>query len=385
MLLWLYTAILVLSIGSFLNIMVSVLLNMALAGLWVLLFLQNRKTVTHGQTMLASGFVALFSVLTLANHHSEDLGVLSQILKSLLMIYSIRFFELRLEVFLLWLVRVLLMFSLLSNLVYVLVLVGIPLPMVQVANTNTYMMLNAGYGVDFANQLGLIRNSGVFYEPGLYQLPLSLACIWAIKAGRGRLFWYFWLTLVSTLSVIGLAHASLLMVVYFFRQPALRMILSVLMLVIVLAVSFNDILVFYVAKTQTVSYMLRLGDFHNGLMLFFDRPFLGHGPSFVAQSSFDGVLRGSSNGILGVLHQFGLIAVLVFCLTIVRAVLNGHTLEAIVFFLTLTSQNIFLSNFGLTLFTLLLLSTCKLNRPIEGSRLGLLQPYRKRPAGAEIS
>lgn len=311
--------------------------------------------VTIRQIVVLFAFTLPISLLIVLHNKTESFATYILVAKIVLIIYSFEFYKQNLDKFFTNIVYALLFFSIISNVVYVLINAGIALPTYQVANTNTYLLLNAGYSVDVARGLGLVRNTGVFYEPGLYQFILSISCIWCIRIKKNKLFYYFFVTLISTFSIIGFVNALFVGWFYILKfRPALKYLAITLSFIIFIA-SLGVIENVINLKSETDSYFLRSSDLAEGLQLFFEQPFGGYGPSYFAKSDFNQTLRGNSNGIFGLLHQFGLTGLIYLIWFIIAGILKKRKLIVLVVLTTLFSQNIFQSDFFLTIFIFLLL------------------------------
>lgn len=228
------------------------------------------------------------------------------------------------------------------------------LPQIQVGYLKTYGYVTGAYGNDVASLVGFLRNSGFFYEPGVFAVFLNFIVLCYLFI-FGNLFRAIVSTVVifTTISFSGIAVALLLWFIYLLRKVSVIGVLTVLGLVVLSCFLVSSLSV--VDKIETTSYMLRSSDINTALNLFYQHPFLGWGilndDKFkIAQYMNFGIDRSSSNGWFSILYQcgiFGSALVFVICSRFVFLFERFSVRVAVLLwlFFSIFSQNIILSNF----------------------------------------
>jgi hypothetical protein len=221
-------------------------------------------------------------------------------------------------------VRILLFFSFISNVIFILYFVG---GVVEFSRSPTTDSLHYHYLEQICGNalVGLeYRNGGIYYEPGMYQIFLCLALLYYLYVPKIKfkllLILYLILTIVTTFSISGYATAGGIIATYVlwkkYKSPLIK-------IAVLLVVFFGF---FYVSpqlkesfevKTETNSYEVRNKDLSLGFDVFLSSPVFGYGivnhefaKAYGKQSESE---RNSSNGLMNLLISFGLVgAIIVF-------------------------------------------------------------------------
>lgn len=163
------------------------------------------------------------------------------------------------------------------------------------------------------------RFSGLFWEPGAYQIYLNIA-LFLYVFGRRENKIELGILIISIIfcrSTIGYCITAMLLAIQisqscFFNKRVKRIILVLGTLVALVAASF----IVYQKVEATVGYAegsasLRFADIVNGLSVFLNHPIIGTG--FGNESEFimlDMFSRGSSNGLLSYAYMTGIVGLL---------------------------------------------------------------------------
>ena len=218
--------------------------------------------------------------------------------------------------------RVLVALAIITLLFYFLAeIIKFPMSYFVVYSGNSYRYYNY-YEIFFTyyyNQV-LPRLSGLFWEPGVYQIYLNWALflyIFEEKENKRELL-VLLSSIILTKSTSGYCIAAVLMVVYInksrFFSKKNRMLLTIV------GITFASIIsaVVVYKKVQTTgndiygSAFLRFSDISNGLSIFFKYPFTGVG--FGNETEFmelDIHGRGISNGLISYAYMTGIIGLVI--------------------------------------------------------------------------
>ena len=196
-------------------------------------------------------------------------------------------------------------------------LLKLPIPYSVVYSGNSYRYHNY-FELYFSyhyNQT-VPRLSGLFWEPGAYQIYLNTALFFYVFENKDNKI-EFAILLISILfcqSTMGYCIATLLLAIYFSQVETFKRkdktIIGCIGLVIALVVG---ILILYRKVQATIGYdegsaALRFADISNGLNVFYNHPIIGTGfgneREFIVLDKFG---RGSSNGLLSYAYMTGLI------------------------------------------------------------------------------
>ena len=167
--------------------------------------------------------------------------------------------------------------------------------------------------------LDLIRNNGLWWEPGAFQVIINLAFILGLvfKKVSKKDYFLFLFVLLTTFSTAGVVIFSILSVVYFRRNINYKLIfLSLLLIVPVLALStFYETVIESKLSLDHGSSNSRFNDATLALRMFSAYPFIGTGlgnleilNDFTSKYAYGT----GSNGILFLLANLGLLSFTIF-------------------------------------------------------------------------
>lgn len=215
-------------------------------------------------------------------------------------------------------VKCIVVISLLSNALYLYHILGPGLPMVESSNLKVlhfHYLFSSG-----VNTLGVgfvFRNSGIYWEPGMYQVFLTFAMLFYLYYPNIRqripIIVYLAVTAISTFSVSAYAVMAAILGIYVIRNN------SGLFVKFLVAVAFI-VALFYAyplldasmeAKQETGSYEARSNDLFFGMKVFLQHPILGCGivNDEYAKASFKVFheSRPDSNGMVNLLINLGVV------------------------------------------------------------------------------
>lgn len=221
-------------------------------------------------------------------------------------------------------------------------LLKLPLPYKYIYNGSGYYY-RSFFGVFYTYHYNFLipRLSGLFWEPGAYQIYLNIALFYYIFNKKSNVFQYLILILsiILTRSTTGYCIACLLIayqVIYsdYISEKLRKKIIiyattsAVLLIVIILAIKIIT------TSGDKGSFTLRIADISNGLKIFIKNPIFGTGFNndgpFIAIDTFG---RGSSNGFISYLYMTGIIGlVVVFFPFIINIKNNPNKRKPIVWF-----------------------------------------------------
>lgn len=261
--------------------------------------------------------------------------------------------------------KILFYFSIASNVVYFLFIMGIKLPQfVSSLGLPCYFYLLQEFYDPLFGVMSY-RNNGIFWEPGVNQVFMNLLLIYTLfderkfcKASERRRaffkFIYIVITIIITGSVMGyvLCVAIIILKGLSGIRNKKKALMSVIMLVAIL-VAMPIVISLFNSKQETLSYEYRLGDLKIGLVQFLQHPIIGKG---IGDDSYQyafaeiyGFARSNSNGLLRLILSTGILGIALYALSVYR-----FSVWATTFYLK-KSQMAFLAWFVLSL----------MNEPIE--------------------
>lgn len=208
-------------------------------------------------------------------------------------------------------------FSVISNILYIIHLtVGLPMRPTENGLGEHFFYLQKGV---VNTIIGLpFRNSGIYWEPGMYQVYLTFALLFCLYAGPKRfrllLVVYLILSTISTFSVSGYMVCALIMGVYAIRKQSSGVLVRFFYITIIIAAlmyAFPYFLESITMKQDTGSYEARNNDLFFGFKVFMRSPLVGFGLGNheymdAYQSSF-GAARQDSNGMINILISTGIL------------------------------------------------------------------------------
>ncbi|WP_349408713.1 hypothetical protein [Pseudalkalibacillus sp. SCS-8] len=209
--------------------------------------------------------------------------------------------------------KIILILSIISFSFYLIVIIGIKLPITYgvIGEIPSYFYILRTTGIDFNVKFELIRNSGIFYEPGLYQVFLNIALIhfYLIKNKKIPAFLLV-LFILTTLSPIGLFVAFIILSSKFMKKISKAQ--NFIVLVFLFITTLIILIPFLESKISTLSFQLRLYDLKQGINLIFKNIFLGIGfenhQGYITNSENRfGLARKNSNGLISLFLQNGIL------------------------------------------------------------------------------
>jgi hypothetical protein len=167
--------------------------------------------------------------------------------------------------------------------------------------------------------LDLIRNNGLWWEPGAFQVIINLAFILGLVFNKvsKKDYFLFLFVLLTTFSTAGIAIFSILSFIYFRKNMNYKLILLFLILVVpVFALStFYETVIESKMSLDHGSSISRFNDATLALRMFSAHPFIGTGMgnleilnSFTSKYDYGT----GSNGILTLLANLGLLSFVIF-------------------------------------------------------------------------
>lgn len=249
--------------------------------------------------------------------------------------------------------------SILSAVIFVLMLIGVEFPVfVSSANARyTFLYLQSYFADPTFGVLGY-RNSGIFWEPGLNQFFLNLLLIFSLYTDcfkrRKVVIFFLVLLIFTTGSVSGFAVCAIILVIYAFNNTSKmeHKIFTVVLLVILSIFILPKLMETFEAKINTESFVMRLRDLKLGFDVFKMKFLFGYG---IANQQYElaslnqfGIWRGNSNGILKLIIACGLVGILAYAYAFYGFIIwlaNSYTRKIIspiliCFFISLNSEPI---------------------------------------------
>lgn len=230
------------------------------------------------------------------------------------------------------------------------------LPVFQVGLVKT-SFISTYYGTDIGLS-GVVRNSSIFYEPGLYSAMLAFSfCYFYARNGFSNRCKVLYLSCITTLSPLGFLLINTVLIFDYWNR-------SLLLRVFVVASAFSLVWIlteFVLLKAESLSFLYRVEDIKVGLDIFVDNFFFGVGlfNDETMKAYFNrihGGARGSSNGFISLLYQTGIFWAALFFIFVSRALqfffVKSHFMAAFILVVTIVFQPIQYSNFFILLFAM---------------------------------
>tara|TARA_B110000211_G_scaffold231975_1_gene294673 strand:- start:1127 stop:1927 length:801 start_codon:yes stop_codon:yes gene_type:complete len=178
--------------------------------------------------------------------------------------------------------------------------------------------------------LGLLRNNGLWWEPGAFQVIINLAFLLGLAFKRVSIndYFLFLIVIISTASTAGVFIFSLLSFIYF-RDNINYKLISIFVLLIVpvlFATSFYEIVIESKLNLENGSASSRFNDAVVAIKMFLDYPFIGTGmgdieilEKYTSKFSYGT----GSNGLLLLLANLGISSFIIFTPLIFPGYLKG--------------------------------------------------------------
>lgn len=363
---FIFSITIVISTGTFVSIVFNDLVNLLFVGaalLVVIISLVNNIKEKNNYRIFIwivfFLFVLLMSMLSaVINHNSSDI-IVNQfffLAKITLLFLVVWFLGEQRKLIIEYVSFIILILSYVSLflLVFRYVFQSDFLPLFQVGDVKT-SFLSTYYGTDLG-LTGVVRNSSIFYEPGLYSVMLSFAFYnYFMKEKFSVKCQIIYLSAMSTLSPVGFILMSYLLIVEYWKiSYLLRMIVIFFGFLVVWF--FSE---FLYLKNQSLSFTYRIEDIFISFRVFLENIFLGVGlfndevVKNYFQTRYDST-RASSNGLLILYYQLGFLGASLYFFFVLRALKLYFSKTYVLSFIFLTSVIMFqpmqYSNFFILLF-----------------------------------
>ena len=231
------------------------------------------------------------------------------------------------------LIKFIFAFALISSMLFFLVVIGVNLPTIF---TSTHQTLSVFYLEHYsANTVyGLwgFRNSGIYWEPGMYQIYLNLMLVFFLfnkddlkPIKRHMIVAFLVILILTTGSISGYILCSISIAIYALinsNSVLIKTLIAILSIaVLFILVSYVDTMI-YNKLNMGHSYQYRLNDIIIGIELFKTKPIFGFGIindkyAHVFMDSF-GILRGNTNGVINILINFGIIGLIFYIIQLFK-------------------------------------------------------------------
>jgi hypothetical protein len=213
--------------------------------------------------------------------------------------------------------------------IFIIVIMGIELPLTYgiIGETPSYFYLLRTTGVDFNVGFNMIRNSGPFYEPGIYQVLLNFVLLYYYLIKRDtRLVLIILIVIISTLSPVGIIISGVILSSKYWN--VLKRPKYLINLTLIFALGTYFMLPFLVSKMSSLSFQLRMYDLKSGLLLFIRNPFFGlgfenHSLHLIDSIEAFGISRKNSNGLINLILENGLFFSIFYLSLLFKGFLNN--------------------------------------------------------------
>lgn len=190
---------------------------------------------------------------------------------------------------------------------------------------NYYNYFNIYYIASSTNIFGnfILRNSSIFWEPGVYQIYLNFALyvfLFLKKSKKKSHFILIVISIISTFSTTGIILALFIIINKYYKSMGMntskkQMTFIVFILLLFVSINISISVISNKKQNSQQSYDSRFSDFKIPLKLFYTKPLLGYGYAnqdifYVSQQQqnvYWDTNRGGSNGLLNFLYQQGIL------------------------------------------------------------------------------
>lgn len=223
-------------------------------------------------------------------------------------------------------IKALLTISIISNILFVLAILGVPLPRVSTLHSRTIsIMFLENYSINPTFGFLGYRNYGIFWEPGMYQIYLNLILIYYLYskeltfAKKCLISIYIVLTIITTASTTGYVLTIVIFGLFAIKNSS-KIYVKVL-LIILFAIGLMIIFPYLESAINTkltlgTSFEKRFADLSDGWNLYKSKPLFGYG---IENNIYDqyyeslyGYNRGNSNGLISILINFGFVGFTIY-------------------------------------------------------------------------
>lgn len=220
----LFLCCIVFSAGSQLDYSFSIV-SYAMLALFSVLMINKKIAITKTNLIFILGLIIASFIWVLQTNKYSNSGSLVPIIKYFFIISMPIIYITSPSVdkkgSLNFVVKTIIGFSVLSNILYVFILLGV-LPTTQIKPyCDTFLYLELVFRDPVYGIVGGLRNSGIYWEPGMYQVYLNFALLFALYAvdelpvgKKIALIIYLATTIMTTGSITGILLCAILIAVY---------------------------------------------------------------------------------------------------------------------------------------------------------------------------
>ena len=222
--------------------------------------------------------------------------------------------------------------------------------------------------------IGIIRNNGLWWEPGAFQVIINLAFLLGLAFKRVSIknYFLFLIVIISTGSTAGIFIFSLLSFIYFRKNMNYKLIFISLLLIVpfLFLTSFYEIVLESKFNLDNGSTNSRFNDAVVAIKMFLDYPFIGTGfgdieilETYKLKYSYGT----GSNGLLLLLANLGIFSFIIFIPLIFPGYLKGFNKKIDKLIVSLSIFLIFFTqNFTIMLiFSIMIFYGVKRYKPIS--------------------
>lgn len=327
----LWVLLLILQSGSVLYLNYNKFISITFIVISIIIIFKNfnKIQINKKETVFLLIFINLLSISSyyvLLTQGFFNKGLIIYVLKFTLVFLGLK--AIGINRFFRYLSELILYLSILSFIIFLMILIGLSIPITYgvIGEIPSYFYILRTTGVDFNTNYSLLRNSGLFYEPGLYQVFLNLTLIYYfLLKGNKIISIFILLIIITTLSPVGIFLAFL--IISFKYLIFFKKIINVIMLGISILFAVYFIVPFLELKLTTLSFQLRYYDIKQGLSSLNDNFFWGIGfenhDGFIINSKEEfGLERKNSNGLVNLFVQNGIIFGLYFLFLLRKGLIN---------------------------------------------------------------
>lgn len=178
--------------------------------------------------------------------------------------------------------------------------------------------------------LGIIRNNGLWWEPGAYQVIINLAFLLglAFKRVSTKDYFLFLIVIVSTGSTAGIIIFSILSFIYFRKNMNYKLIFTAILIILpfLFLTSFYEVVIESKLNIDNASANSRLNDAVIAIKMFLDYPLIGTGfgdIELLNEYKLKYYYGTGSNGLLLLLANLGVLSFILFIPLIFPGYLKG--------------------------------------------------------------
>jgi hypothetical protein len=297
--------------------------------LFLLFFLKNISTIKINMLVLLYSLAILTVVF--ANNESEissTLVLVIRILIGIIIVYFISFYKFS-EIF----IKIILVISIISWLSWLVIALDINSILPSFNSIDNRVLRNFIFFGVWENfiQYHVYRNSGLWWEPGAFQLFLNMAFIFAIANNTINIKRYiiFLVTLISTLSTTGFIVFLMLSFVYFrknfiLKRSTIIYLLLIIFFLLFLLISLESVLFNKFDTDNKGSFPSLLSRFYDvsiSVNIFLDNIILGSGfgqlentipyrEEFMEDELYHSSQPSGSDGVTMFISQLGIIGLI---------------------------------------------------------------------------